>query len=43
MILLIDEAFTEVPQPNLVEVVQTNGLGDGVDQSGIGNAQGDDV
>lgn len=36
-------AFTVIPHAHLVEVVQTDGLGDGVDQDGIGYRDGDDV
>lgn len=38
-------AFAEIPQPHLVEVMETDGSSDAVDQHGVGiaDADGDDV
>lgn len=40
---LIIVTLTEVPQADLVEIVQPDRTGDGIDQDGIGHGDGDDV
>lgn len=40
---LIGIALAEIPQPDLVEIVQPNGPGDTVDQDGVGDGHGDDM
>jgi hypothetical protein len=34
-------AFAEVPQADLVEVVEADRAGDGVDEDGVGDGRGD--
>lgn len=41
--LHISVTFAKVPEADLVEVVQSDGLGDGVDEARVGNGGGDDV
>jgi hypothetical protein len=36
-------AFTEVPEANLVEIVEADGAGDGVYEDGVGDGGGDYV
>lgn len=36
-------ALAEAPQADLVEVVQADGTGDGVDKNGIGHGKGDNI
>ncbi len=36
-------AFAEVPEPDVVEVVQAEGTRDGVDEDGVGDGDGEDV
>ena len=40
---LVVVALAEIPEADLVEVVETYGTGDGVDEDCIGNGGGDDV
>jgi hypothetical protein len=40
---LVVVAFAEIPEADLVEVVQADGAGDGVDQDGVGDGGGDYV
>lgn len=41
--LRIFETFAKVPEADLVEVVEADGLGDGVDEACVGDRGGDDV
>jgi hypothetical protein len=41
--LHISVTFAKVPEADLVEVVQPDGLGDGVDEARVGDGRGDDV
>jgi hypothetical protein len=40
---LVVITFTEVPEANLVEIVETDGAGNGIYEDRVGNAGGDDV
>ena len=40
---LVVVALAEVPQTDLVEVVEPDGAGDTVDEDGIGDGEGNDV
>jgi hypothetical protein len=39
----VEVPLAKVPEADLVEVVQADGLGDAVDQGGVGDGRGDDV
>lgn len=41
--LPIFETFAKVPEADLVEIVEADGLGDGVDKARVGDRGGDDV
>jgi hypothetical protein len=40
---LVVITFTEVPEANLVEIVETDGARNGIYEDGVGNGGGDDV